>query len=134
MCAIICSASRMTRQRHFLLQNEPLRVRQRTLLHGVPSAHTCPELGSQENTLLDVVQSLGEYINDEDSRIRGRAVSYLTAVLSALPPKFLSRQQIDVLCQFFSDRIEDGGAIEGLIKLQSLDRFTNEMAQTVVRA
>jgi DNA repair/transcription protein MET18/MMS19 len=91
-------------------------------------------LGSQENTLLDVVQSLGEYINDEDSRIRGRAVSYLTAVLSALPPKFLSRQQIDVLCQFFSDRIEDGGAIEGLIKLQSLDRFTNEMAQTVVRA
>jgi DNA repair/transcription protein MET18/MMS19 len=98
------------------------------------SAYSCTELHSQENTLLDVVQSLGEYINDEDSRIRGRAVSYLTAVLSALPPKFLSRQQIDVLCQFFNDRIEDGGAIEGLIKLQSLDRFTNEMAQTAVRA
>lgn len=99
-----------------------------------PVAHTSLELQSRENTLLDVVQSLGEYINDEDSRIRGRAVSYLTAVLSALPPKFLTRQQIDVLCQFFCDRIEDGGAIEGLTKLQSLDRFTNEMAQTVVRA
>lgn len=92
------------------------------------------ELQSRENTLLDVVQSLGEYINDEDSRIRGRAVSYLTAVLSALPSKVLTRQQVDVLCQFFCDRIEDGGAIEGLTKLQSLDRFTNEMVQTVMRA
>ena len=99
-----------------------------------PSAHISLELHSRETTLLDVVQSLGEYINDEDSRIRGRAVSYLTAVLSALPPKFLTRQQIDVLCQFFCDRIEDGGAIEGLTKLQSLDRFTNEMAQMVLRA
>lgn len=99
-----------------------------------PSTHMSLELQSRENTLLDVVQSLGEYINDEDSRIRGRAVSYLTAVLSALPPKFLTRQQIDVLCQFFCDRIEDGGAIEGLTKLQSLERFTNEMAQAVMRA
>jgi DNA repair/transcription protein MET18/MMS19 len=98
------------------------------------SAYTSSELQCRESTLLDIVQSLGEYINDEDSRIRGRAVSYLAAVLSTLPPKFLSRQQIDVLCQFFSDRIEDGGAVEGLTKLQSLDRFTNEMAQTVVRA
>lgn len=93
-----------------------------------------PELQSRDTTLLDVVQSLGEYINDEDSRIRGRAVSYLTAVLSALPSKFLSRQQLDVLCHFFSDRIEDVGAIDGLLRLQSLDRFTNEMTQTVVKA
>ncbi len=92
------------------------------------------ELQSRETNLLDAVQSLGEYINDEDSRIRGRAVTYLAAVLSALPPKFLTRQQIDVLCQFFCDRIEDVGAIEGLTKLQSLDRFTNDMAQMVVRA
>lgn len=97
-------------------------------------AYAPSELQSRERTLLDVVQSLGEYINDEDSRLRGRAVSYLTAVLSALPSKFLSRQQIDVLCHFFCDRIEDGGAIEGLVQLQSLERFTNEMAQMVVRA
>lgn len=104
------------------------------LFRGHPPADPLLELQGREITLLDVVQSLGEYINDDDSRIRGRAVSYLTAILSILPPKFLSRQQIDVLCQFFSDRIEDGGAIEGLRKLQSLDRFTREMAQTVVRA
>jgi DNA repair/transcription protein MET18/MMS19 len=101
---------------------------------GLGFAYASSGLQSRECTLVDVVQSLGEYINDEDSKIRGRAVSYLTALLSALPPRFLSRQQIDVLCQFFGDRIEDSGAIEGLAKLQSLERFTGEMAQTVVRA
>ncbi|EXJ74502.1 uncharacterized protein A1O5_02798 [Cladophialophora psammophila CBS 110553] len=92
------------------------------------------KLESRQTTLIEVVQSLGEYVNDEDEKIRARAVSYLVAVISALPPKYLSRQQIQVLSQFFCDRIEDGGAIEGLSKLQSLERFTNEMVQTVVRA
>jgi DNA repair/transcription protein MET18/MMS19 len=92
------------------------------------------ELEAHEITLIELVQSLGEYINDEDDKIRSRAVSYLVAVLSALAPKYLTRQQIQVLCQFLCDRIEDGGALGGLSKLQSLERFTPEMAQTVVRA
>lgn len=92
------------------------------------------ELESRETTLIDVVQSLGEYINDEDAKIRARAVSYLTAIVTNLPPTFLSRQQIDVLCDFLCARIEDGGAIEGLSRLQSLERFTNAMTQTVVKA
>jgi DNA repair/transcription protein MET18/MMS19 len=97
-------------------------------------SHTREELESHETSLIQLVQSLGEYINDEDEKIRARAVSYLVAVLSSLSPKFLSRQQIQVLCQFLCDRIEDGGAIEGLSQLQILDRFTTDMAQTVVRA
>ncbi|KAK7890024.1 hypothetical protein LTR67_008489 [Exophiala xenobiotica] len=92
------------------------------------------KLENRQTTLIEVVQSLGEYINDEDEKIRARAVSYLVAIISFLPPKFLSRQQAQVLCQFLCDRIEDGGAVDGLAKLQSLDRFTSEMAQTVVRA
>jgi len=98
------------------------------------ATHPGKELESHETTLIQLVQSLGDYINDEDEKIRARAVSYLVVVLSFLPPKFLSRQQIHVLCQFFCDRIEDGGAIEGLAQLQLLDRFTTDMAQTVVRA
>ncbi|KIV77463.1 hypothetical protein PV11_09256 [Exophiala sideris] len=92
------------------------------------------KLESRQITLIELVQSLGEYINDEDGKIRDRALSYLVAVISSLAPKFLSRQQIQVLCQFLCDRIEDGGAIDGLSKLQSLDRFTTDMAQSVVRA
>ena len=98
-------------------------------------ADASPGLESRQTGLLEVVQSLGEYINDEDLKIRGGAVSYLTAVLSALNSRFLSRQQIQVLCQFYCERIEDGaGALDGLSKLQSLDRFNNEMAQITARA
>ena len=92
------------------------------------------ELENKETALIDVVQSLGEYINDEDAIIRGKAVSYLTAVLKALPQKFLSRQQVQVLTTFYCNRIEDGGAITGLDTLQSLDRFNKEMAIDTVRA
>ncbi|KIV92202.1 hypothetical protein PV10_06661 [Exophiala mesophila] len=92
------------------------------------------KLETRQITLIELVQSLGEYINDEDVNIRARAISYLVAVLSNLPPKFLSRQQIQVLNQFLCDRIQDGGAIEGLSHLQALDRFTTDMAQSVVRA
>ena len=83
--------------------------------------------------MVDVVQSLGEYINDEDPILRGKSVSYLTAVIRQLPPKFLTRQQIQVLTTFFCDRIQDGGAIEGLETLQKLDRFYKELAEEVAR-
>lgn len=99
-----------------------------------PQLTTPQELETRQITLIELVQSLGEYINDEDVNIRARAISYLVAVLSFLPPKFLSRQQIQVLNQFLCDRIQDGAAVQGLSQLQALDRFTTDMAQSVARA
>ncbi|KAI9731957.1 MAG: hypothetical protein M1834_004408 [Cirrosporium novae-zelandiae] len=98
------------------------------------AAETVKKLESKETSLIDVVQSLGEYINEQDVTIRSKAVSYLAAVIAALPPRFLNRQQIQVLCQFFCDRIEDGGALGGLLGLQALDRFNEDMAVMIVRA
>jgi len=92
------------------------------------------DVETRKTTLIEVVQSLGEYINDEDPILRGKAVSYLTAVIKALSPKYLSRQQIQVLTTFFCDRIEDGGAVAGLETLQKLDRFHRELAEEVARA
>ncbi|RJE19676.1 DNA repair transcription protein, partial [Aspergillus sclerotialis] len=92
------------------------------------------DVESKKTSLIDVVQSLGEYINDEDPILRGKAVSYLTAVIKALPPRFLSRQQIQVLTAFFCDRIEDGGAVAGLDTLQRLDRFYKDLADMVARS
>jgi DNA repair/transcription protein MET18/MMS19 len=92
------------------------------------------EVESKRSTLIDVVQSLGEYISDEDPILRGKAVSYLAAVIKSLSPKFLSRQQVQVLTTFFCDRIHDGGAITGLTTLQKLDRFGRDMAQATSRA
>ncbi|KAB8071442.1 RNAPII transcription regulator C-terminal-domain-containing protein [Aspergillus leporis] len=92
------------------------------------------DVENKETTLIEVVQSLGEYINNEDPILRGKAVSYLTAVIKALPPKFLSRQQIQVLTAFFCDRIQDGGAVAGLDTLQKLDRFNKQLAEEVAQA
>ncbi|KGY15823.1 hypothetical protein PABG_11059 [Paracoccidioides brasiliensis Pb03] len=95
---------------------------------------TAQKLENKQTTLIDVVQSLEEYINDENPAIRGKAISYLTAVIKALPLKFLSRQQVQVLTEFFCDRIEDGGSIAGLDRLQSLERFNKDMTEGVMRS
>lgn len=84
--------------------------------------------------MIEVVQSLGEYINDEDTTNRERAMGYLSRVTSALSPKYLSKQQTQVLCQFFCDRVEDGEAIEGLKRLQDKERFDSDMAIMTFRA
>ncbi|KAJ5140797.1 Armadillo-like helical [Penicillium atrosanguineum] len=92
------------------------------------------DLESKKTSLIEIVQGLAEYINDEDPILRGKAVSFLTSVIKSLPPRFLSRQQIQVLTTFFGDRIEDGGAIAGLKTLQALDRFTKDMAAETAQA
>ncbi|KAJ5971337.1 Armadillo-like helical [Penicillium vulpinum] len=92
------------------------------------------DVETKKATLIDTVQSLGEYINDEDPILRGKAISYLTAIIKAFSPKYLSRQQIQVLTTFFCDRIEDGGAVDGLQALQGLDRFNKFLATQVAQA
>ena len=85
-------------------------------------------------TLIEAVQSLSDYINDEDATIRARAIDYLSQIIGQLNATFLSRQQIKVLCQFLCDRIEDGGAIGGLRKLQALGRFNKDLVAMTFRA
>lgn len=101
---------------------------------GFPRLTYAIDVESKKTTLIDIVQQLGEYINDEDPIIRGKAVSFLTAVIKALSPRFLTRQQIQVLTTFFGDRIEDGGAVTGLEHLQGLDRFNDELATETAQA
>ena len=91
-------------------------------------------LETKQTTLIEVVQSLGEYINDEDATNRARAIEYLSQVIGELAPTFLSRQQIEVLCQFLCDRIEDGGAVGGLKKLEGMGRYNRDMAIMTFRA
>ena len=121
--------------------NELPPVSPKVSFYSVPSRHAMilmeiknADVESKKVTLIEIVQQLGEYINDEDPMLRGKAVSFLTSVIKALPPRFLSRQQIQVLTTFFSDRIEDGGAVAGLVHLQGLERFTSEMATVLAQA
>ena len=93
-----------------------------------------PDIEEKKTSLVEVVQSLNEYINDENPILRGKAVSYLTAILRQLAPKSLSRQQIQALTTFFCERIQDGGAVAGLETLQAQDRFGRELAVDTAHA
>ncbi|KAL8691527.1 MAG: hypothetical protein Q9218_003270 [Villophora microphyllina] len=95
---------------------------------------TAQKVETKQIALVDVVESLGEYINDEDATIRSKAVTYLSHVIIALSESTLSRHQIQVLCQFLCDRVGDGGALLGLKRLQCLRRFNGEMATMTLRA
>ena len=81
-----------------------------------------------------VVESLGEYINSDDAIIRSKTVQYLSGVIGAAPENLLKIQQVQVLCEFLCNRIEDGGAVDGLKKLAGLRRFGREPAKETARA
>ncbi|KAI9884489.1 MAG: hypothetical protein M1823_003737 [Watsoniomyces obsoletus] len=106
------------------------------------AAEICTEvakkLEQREIKLLDVVQSLEEYLTNEDATVRAKAVAYYAGVLGALDPKFLTRQQISVSVQFFCDRIQDASglkeAAQGLRALQKAQRFAGEDATQTARA
>lgn len=81
------------------------------------------ELESKELKLLDLIQSLGEYLNNDDGPIRGKsmamshafvilrgadnglAMSYLADVLQNVPQKVLSVQQSQLFQYLFSTDI-----------------------------
>lgn len=98
------------------------------------AAQSAQKLQDAQYKLIDVIKALGEYLQSADPKIRIRATNYLAAIITALPPKFLSRQDISLLNTFLSSRIADGGAVEGLSRLQSLDRFSQENATELAEA
>ena len=110
-------------------------ARSRTYIHHSGNTWlTNIELESKQSSLIEVVQSLGEYINDEDATVRAKTVQYLSSVIGSVPSNFLTIQQVQVLCVFLCERIQDGGAVAGLRKLSGLRRFNKEMAQMTTRA
>ncbi|KAH0545058.1 hypothetical protein FGG08_000829 [Glutinoglossum americanum] len=85
--------------------------------------------------LVELVQSLREFLTDDDATVRAKAIAYITAVLTALSPTTLTRQQIVVIRQFLCDRVEDESglkeATQGLVALQRMSRFSGEDAVAI---
>lgn len=101
---------------------------------GKVASEAAERLQNGDYKLVDAIKACGEYLQNTDPAIRERATSYLSALISALPPKFLSRQDISILNAFLTSRVTDGGALQGLSRLQSLDRYTRENVQELAQA
>lgn len=98
------------------------------------AARTAQKLQNGTVQLVDVIKALGEYLNDTDTKIRDRATHYLSAILSNTPPNLIKRHDLPFLNTFLCARIEDGGAIDGLSRLQTFDRYTGDMAQELAQS
>ena len=92
------------------------------------------DLEAGRTSLIQVIESLGDYVQSEDDTVRSKAIQFLAKVLATLPPNFLSRQQLAIMTQFLCDRIEDAGAITGIKTLQAFPRFGGDLAVLTVRA
>lgn len=95
---------------------------------------TSTKLQQGDVKLLEVIKALGDYLQDNDSKIRGRAIHYLAAILQTLPAKSLSRHDIPVLNTFLCSRLQDGGAVEALSILCRMDKYTKDNAKEVAQA
>lgn len=96
-------------------------------------------LESKELKLLDLIGSLGEFINSEDGSIRAKTVAFVAEVLQFLPTKVLTGQQRSLLCDFVTTRIEDddqgiGSCARALLTLEELGKWDQSRASSVMMA
>ncbi|KZF23815.1 DNA repair and TFIIH regulator [Xylona heveae TC161] len=99
------------------------------------AASTAKRLETKESGILNVVQELGPYLTEENVEIRSNAIAYLSTVLAALPSRFLSRQQTEVLATWYLSCIKDGPkleyAAEGLQELLRTGRADDALVQSI---
>ncbi|KAF2681883.1 ARM repeat-containing protein [Lentithecium fluviatile CBS 122367] len=86
--------------------------------------------------LLKLVEELGEYFNSEDGVTRSRTMGYLAEVLALIPPKVLSLQQRNLLCDFILARTDDGEGIgncaKALTALEERGKWDSERVQKIM--
>jgi DNA repair/transcription protein MET18/MMS19 len=88
--------------------------------------------------LISLVTDLGEYLNSEDGATRSKTMSYLAEVLASMPPKVLSLQQRNLLCDFTLSRTDDneglGSCAKTLLALEELGKWDDQRVVSIVEA
>ena len=84
-----------------------------------------------------LVESIGEYINNDDTKLRANSLAYLADVLGALGPRTLTLQQRSLLCDFVLSRIQDdregtGSCARALMALEERGKWDSDTAGKVV--
>ncbi|CAE6521545.1 unnamed protein product [Rhizoctonia solani] len=97
-------------------------------------------VNNQTMTLLHIVKALGEYLTNEDGKIREKGIRLLSNTISQCQPERISKQSTRVLTTFYCEKIQDADtvipALDGLLTLTSLPTFgeneAKETAQSIV--
>lgn len=101
------------------------------------ASRTASNLESKQLKLVDLITSLGEYINNrDDGSFRAKAVAYLADVLEQVPSKVLAGHERRLLCDFILGRIEGdlegiGSSARALIALEERGKWDAESAQKI---
>ena len=101
------------------------------------AATTANRLATGQLRLLQLVESCGEYINNDDAQLRKNSLSFLADVLAQLPPKVLTLQQRKLLCDFILSRVKDdpdgaGFCANALIALEERGKWDTDTASEVI--
>ncbi|KAF2847670.1 MMS19 nucleotide excision repair protein-like protein [Plenodomus tracheiphilus IPT5] len=100
--------------------------------------HSATRLANGELKLISLVTDLGDYLNSEDGATRSKTMAYLAEVLTSVPPKTLSLQQRNLLCDFTLSRTEDseglGSCAKALLALEELGKWDDQRAVDIVEA
>ncbi|GAB5591220.1 hypothetical protein Unana1_06120 [Umbelopsis nana] len=91
---------------------------------------------TQANLLL-LIQSLGEYLTNDDGFIRAKATGLLSHVLTNANQEAINTAAVDVLVHFYCDRLSDETCVpkllEGIDALVAFEKFTGKSAMTVAK-
>ena len=98
---------------------------------------TATRLERKELKLVSLVEGIGEYINNEDAKLRANSLAYLAEVLQCVPRGVLSLQQRALLTEFILSRIEDdreGTAYcaQALIALEDRGKWDQDTAAKIM--
>ncbi|KAF2459947.1 RNAPII transcription regulator C-terminal-domain-containing protein [Lineolata rhizophorae] len=101
------------------------------------AARSAQRLESKEISLLELIESLREYVNSDDAQRRARTLSYLAEVLGALRPGVLSGQQRHLLFDFIISRIANdsegvGASAKALVALEALGKWDPEKPAAII--
>ncbi|KAI7856980.1 Dos2-interacting transcription regulator of RNA-Pol-II-domain-containing protein [Circinella umbellata] len=89
---------------------------------------------SVQANLLQLIQSMEEYLTSDDDHIRAKATGLLSHTLHKCDQQSINEAAVSVLVDFYCDRLTDRTCVpnllEGLVALTSSDNFTGPNAVT----
>ncbi|CAO3642299.1 unnamed protein product [Mucor fragilis] len=88
--------------------------------------------GSVQDNLLRLIQTLGEYLVNDDEFVRAKATGLLSSTLTDCKQEAINESAVSVLVDFYCERLSDKTCVhnllDGLVALTTFSNFTGKNA------